>query len=89
MPWHHLPTTDLLHHPASWSAPVPAAEEEGGEHEGVTERSADIQRANTHLLHLGLVLSCGEGGGITFLLQVNPHELINGQLAGGCVLKLC
>lgn len=45
--------------------------------------------AHTYLLHLGLVLSGGEGGGVTFLLQVNPHELINGQLAGGCVLKLC
>lgn len=44
---------------------------------------------DTYPLHLGLVLSGGEGGGVAFLLQVNPHELINGQLAGGCVLKLC
>lgn len=50
---------------------------------------AGVTGAHTYLLHLGLVLSGGEGGGVTFLLQVNPHELINGQLAGGCVLKLC
>lgn len=49
----------------------------------------EVRGRDTYLLHLGLVLSSREGGGVTFLLQVDLHELINGQLAGGCVLKLC
>lgn len=42
-----------------------------------------------YLLHLGLVLSSREGRRITFLLQIHLHELVDGQLAGGRVLKLC
>ncbi len=42
-----------------------------------------------YLLHLGFVLCSSEGGRITFLLQIHPHELIDGQLTGGRVLKLC
>lgn len=41
-----------------------------------------------YLLHLGFVLCCDEGGWITFLLQIYSHELIDGQLTGGRVLKL-
>lgn len=48
-----------------------------------------IRERQIYLLHLGLVLSGGEGGRITFLLQIDSHELIDGQLTGGCVLKLC
>lgn len=42
-----------------------------------------------YLLHLGLVLTGSEGGGVALLLQIYSHELIDGQLTGGRVLKLC
>lgn len=42
-----------------------------------------------YLLHLGFVLSGGEGRWITFLLQIYFHELVNCQLTGGRVFKLC
>lgn len=41
-----------------------------------------------YLLHLGFVLRGSEGGWITFLLQIHPHELVDGQLTGGRVLEL-
>lgn len=43
----------------------------------------------TYLVHLGTVLRGGEGGWVALLLQVHLHELIDGELAGGCVLELC
>lgn len=52
-------------------------------------RQQEVRGRETYLLHLDLVLSSCEGGGVTFLIQVNLHELVNGQLAGGRVLKLC
>lgn len=43
----------------------------------------------TYRLHLDLPLSSSERGWVTLLLQVHPHELIDGQLTGGSVLELC
>lgn len=42
-----------------------------------------------NLLHSGPVLPGGERRRVTFLLQVHLQELLNGQLTGGRVLKLC
>lgn len=43
----------------------------------------------THLVHLGTVLRGGERGRVALLLQVHLHELVDGELTGGRVLKLC
>lgn len=40
------------------------------------------------LLQPELPLSVFKRGRVTLLVQIHPHELVNGQLAGGRVLKL-
>lgn len=43
----------------------------------------------SHLLHAELPLPSRVRGRVTFLLQVNLHKLVNGELAGGSVFKFC